>query len=139
MLQSATCLSDMAHLLNGYNIRSWTRRDIHSKLRPLGVRRNVFQLDVSDTRRQWPSATRRDGDIRCCWSWWLWQAELSFIHFSDIQNNYFRYPKKTRRYLKMYFVYPKHWHINFRYLIRNSRYQKLLFRMSKITIFWYPK
>jgi len=25
----------------------------------------------------------------------IWQAELTFINFSDIRNNYFRYLKKT--------------------------------------------
>jgi len=54
----------------------------------------------------------------------VWQAELTFIHFSDIQNNYSRYPKKNLWYLKMYFGYPKYCHINFGYLKKNSGYQK---------------
>jgi len=37
--------------------------------------------------------------------------------FSDIQKKYSGYPKKNLWYLK-------YWHINFRYLKKNSRYQK---------------
>jgi len=48
----------------------------------------------------------------------IWQAELTFIHFSDIQNNYSIHPSKNLSYLNMYFGYPKYWHINFGYLKR---------------------
>ena len=40
-----------------------------------------------------------------------------YSFFSDIQKNYSGYPKKNLWYLK-------YWHINFRYLKKNSRYQK---------------
>ena len=47
-----------------------------------------------------------------------------YSFFSDIQNNYSRYPKKNLWYLKMYFGYPKYCHINFWYLKKNSGYPK---------------
>jgi len=36
----------------------------------------------------------------------LWQAELTFFPFLDIQNNYSGYPKKNFGYPKIYFGYP---------------------------------